>query len=82
MHTGTIRRKFNMVLYKNIAFLPLHPSEMAVIIVHGCLASFPAQEANTRHLWLSTPVPRLSPTGIGYLSKGQSCPFHLMQPFR
>lgn len=57
MHTGTLRRKFNMVLHKNIAFLPLHPSEMAVIIVHGCLASSPAQEATTTHLWLSTPVP-------------------------
>lgn len=50
-----------MVLYKNIAFLPLHPSEMAVIIVHGCLASSPAQEATTRHLWLSTPSPLAFP---------------------
>lgn len=36
-----------MVIYKNVSFLPFRPSEMALIIAPGCLASSPSSEATT-----------------------------------
>lgn len=76
-----LKRKFNMVLYKNISFLPFRPSEMEIIIVPGCPVSSPSWEALTRPSPNEHSSVCLPPGWKEYISKEESYNLHLMQPF-